>query len=260
MSGNFLDVSPEELARAMQEMQTAPAVTILGIGNVILQDEGFGVRAAEILREKYDFPPEVQIIDGGTLGAELLTFITGTEHLLVLDSINGGAAAGTLFRFENEAVTAHFQDKLSVHEVGIQDVLATLSVTGRAIPDVVVLGAQPYAVGAGVALTPAMEALLPEIERRALAELSRWGIEPKARAAHEAPAFTRVAEAKNEAAHVASAAATNAKEAKAMNAEAAQTAAAGESEAASLQERSGEAMRTARQITPQELLAKGGEG
>lgn len=244
MSTAFLDVSPEEIERAKRELEAAPAVTVLGIGNVILQDEGFGVRAAEILREKYDFPPEVQIIDGGTLGAELLGVLTGTEHLLVLDSVNGGKEAGTLFRFANEEIAAHFQDKLSVHEVGIQDVLATLAVTGRAIPDVVVLGAQPYAVGAGVALTPRMEALLPEFEQRALAELRRWGIEVQEKRMPGAVALTRVAEAKNEMAG-------------------AVFALAAEQELVDTPENvrmaaQGDVMRTARQILPQELL-RGGE-
>ena len=241
----WLGVSPEEIERAKRELEMTPAVTVLGIGNVILQDEGFGVRAAELLREKYDFPPEVQIIDGGTLGAELLGVITGTERLLVLDSVNGGKEAGTLFRFENETIAAHFQDKLSVHEVGIQDVLTTLSVTGRAIPDVVVLGAQPYAVGAGVALTPAMEALLPEIERRALEELSRWGIEARPKSEPRGLVFTRVAEAKNETAG-------------AVRELPAQDEADDDRE--SPLAGASEAMRTAPQILPHELLTKGGEG
>ena len=247
MGADFLDVSPEEMARAMAELTAAPAVTILGIGNVILQDEGFGVRALELLRETYDFPPEVQLIDGGTLGAELLSFITGTERLLVLDSINGGEAAGTLFRFENEAVMAHFQDKLSVHEVGIQDVLATLEVTGRPIPSVVVLGAQPYAVGAGVALTPAMAALLPEMERRALEELARWGIVPVKKVQRTSLCHTRVAEAG------AADAAWNGMtaDAPAGSAEDAPPASAAGRQASSP---------LARQITAQEMIARGGEG
>ena len=118
-----------------------------------------------------------QIIDGGPIREAVLGATTGTEPLTVIDTVSACKEAGTLFQLENEEISAHFQDKLSVHEVGIQDVLATLSVTGRAIPDVVVLGAQPYAVGAGVALSPQMEALLPEIERRAIDVLSRWGVE-----------------------------------------------------------------------------------
>ena len=142
-------------------------VTILGVGNVILKDEGFGVRVAEYLDHHYTFPDSVQIVDGGTLGIELL----------VMDSINGGAEPGTVFRFHNDAIMEHFQDKLSAHEVGIQDVLALLTVTGHKIPDVIVIGAQPFDVEAGVGLSDGMQALLPQIVEQALKDLGNWGIE-----------------------------------------------------------------------------------
>jgi hydrogenase maturation protease len=152
-------------------------VTILGVGNVILKDEGFGVRVAEYLDHHYTFPDSVQIVDGGTLGIELTQYVTGTNKLLVIDSINGGAEPGTVFRFHNDAIMEHFQDKLSAHEVGIQDVLALLTVTGHKIPDVIVIGAQPFDVEAGVGLSDGMQALLPQIVEQALKDLSSWGIE-----------------------------------------------------------------------------------
>ena len=152
-------------------------VTILGVGNVILKDEGFGVRVAEYLDHHYTFPDSVQIVDGGTLGIELTQYVTGTNKLLVIDSINGGAEPGTVFRFHNDAIMEHFQDKLSAHEVGIQDVLALLTVTGHKIPDVIVIGAQPFDVEAGVGLSEGMQALLPQIVEQALKDLSSWGIE-----------------------------------------------------------------------------------
>ncbi|MDY2686148.1 MAG: HyaD/HybD family hydrogenase maturation endopeptidase [Selenomonadaceae bacterium] len=169
-------------------------VTVLGVGNVILRDEGFGVRVAEYLDSHYDWPDTVQIVDGGTLGIELTQYVTGTKKLLVIDSINGHAAPGTVFRFENDAVMAHFQDKLSAHEVGIQDVLALLTVTGHKIPDVVVIGAQPYDLEAGVELSGGMQAILPRIVKQALKELRAWGIEPEPRANAEALNFTVVHE------------------------------------------------------------------
>ena len=152
-------------------------VTILGVGNVILKDEGFGVRVAEYLDHHYTFPDSVQIVDGGTLGIELTQYVTGTNKLLVIDSINGGAEPGTVFRFHNDAIMEHFQDKLSAHEVGIQDVLALLTVTGHKIPDVIVIGAQPFDVEAGVGLSDGMQDLLPQIVEQALKDLSSWGIE-----------------------------------------------------------------------------------
>ena len=170
-------------------------VTILGIGNVILRDEGFGVRVAEYLDKHYEFPESVQIVDGGTLGIELTQYVTGTEKLLVIDSINGGAEPGTTFRFHNDDVMEHFQDKLSAHEVGIQDVLGLLTVTGHKIPDVVVIGAQPYDVEAGVELSTGMLELLPQMVEQALTELKNWGIEPRRREAAEKMNYNTVAEA-----------------------------------------------------------------
>ncbi len=169
-------------------------VTILGIGNVILRDEGFGVRVAEYLDKHYEFPESVQIVDGGTLGIELTQYVTGTEKLLVIDSINGGAEPGTTFRFHNDDVMEHFQDKLSAHEVGIQDVLGLLTVTGHKIPDVVVIGAQPYDVEAGVELSDGMMKLLPQMVEQALKELKNWGIVPKLRTGVEDMDYNKVAE------------------------------------------------------------------
>ena len=169
-------------------------VTILGIGNVILRDEGFGVRVAEYLDKHYEFPESVQIVDGGTLGIELTQYVTGTEKLLVIDSINGGAEPGTTFRFHNDDVMEHFQDKLSAHEVGIQDVLGLLTVTGHKIPDVVVIGAQPYDVEAGVELSDGMMKLLPQMVEQALKELKNWGIEPRKRANVDDMDYHKVAE------------------------------------------------------------------
>ena len=169
-------------------------VTILGVGNVILRDEGFGVRVAEYLDAHYAFPENVQIVDGGTLGIELTQYVTGTNKLLVIDSINGGAEPGTLFRFHNDDVMDHFQEKISAHEVGIQDVLALLTVTGHKIPDVVVIGAQPYDLEAGVELSPGMQKLMPQVVEQALRELAAWGIKPQVKENAAALDFGIVAE------------------------------------------------------------------
>ena len=88
-------------------------VTVLGIGNIILSDEGFGVRVVEYLAANYDFPAEVNLVDGGTLGIELTQYVSDTKKLLVIDSINGGKTGGTKFRFQNDEVAAHFQENVS---------------------------------------------------------------------------------------------------------------------------------------------------
>lgn len=183
-----------EGGREVSDVLHQSEVTILGVGNVILRDEGFGVRVVEYLDSHYDFPENVQLVDGGTLGIELTQYVTGTKKLLVIDSIDGGEKPGTVFRFHNDAIMEHFQEKISAHEVGIQDVLALLTVTGHKIPDVVVIGAQPYDLEAGVGLSDGMMQLFPQIVDQALTELKNWGIVPKQKKQDEAVDFSTVAE------------------------------------------------------------------
>ena len=154
----------------------ATEITVLGIGNIVLRDEGFGVRVAEYLMAHYTFPEKVQVLDGGTLGMELLRFIDGTKRLLLLDAVRGDKAPGETYRLAGAEVAAHFQDKLSAHEIGIQDILTLLTLTGKPVPDVVVLGAEPVDLSAGMALSPAISALVPEMAQRAVEELALWGV------------------------------------------------------------------------------------
>ena len=160
----------------MNEALFTKEITILGIGNIILSDEGFGVRVVEHLKENFNFPDNVQLIDGGTLGIELTQFITGTKKLLIIDSIDGGKPAGTIFKFVNEQILSHFNEKISAHEVGIQDVLTMLELTGRSIPEVIVIGAQPFNLEAGIELSAEMQNILPVVVNMAVDILKSWQI------------------------------------------------------------------------------------
>lgn len=154
-------------------------ITVLGIGNIILKDEGFGVHIVEKLQQEYSFPEDVQVIDGGTLGMELMNYIIGTEKLIVVDAISGDAEPGTFFRFVNAQVKAYFQEKVSMHELGIQDVLAALEVIEKPVKDVIVMGAQPFTVDAGVGLTKDMEKLVEKTKNLVLEQLKVWQVEPQ---------------------------------------------------------------------------------
>ena len=151
--------------------------TVLGVGNIILSDEGFGVRVVEYLQKNFTFPDNVALIDGGTLGVELTHFLTGTRRLLIVDSIDGGAVAGTTFHLRGEQLRAHFAQKISAHEVGVQDVLTMLELTGRKIPHVELIGAQPFSLEAGVELTEPMSKLVAPFAMRAVEILRGWGLE-----------------------------------------------------------------------------------
>jgi hydrogenase maturation protease len=157
-------------------------ITVLGIGNIILKDEGFGVYIVEKLQQEYNFPEHVEVLDGGTLGMELMNYIIGTDKLIVVDAINGASAPGTFFRFVNAEVKAYFQEKISMHELGIQDVLAALEVIEKPVKDVIVMGAQPFIVDAGVGMTKDMEKLVEKTKNLVLEQLKVWQVEPKLKA------------------------------------------------------------------------------
>jgi len=153
--------------------------TVLGIGNTILSDEGFGVRVVEYLQKNFTFPENVQLVDGGTLGVELTHFVTGTQKLLIIDSIDGGAEGGKIFHLRDDEINAHFAQKISAHEIGIQDVLTILELTGKKIPRVELIGAQPFSLEAGTQLTPQMQKLLPVFAEKAIEILKSWNLEVK---------------------------------------------------------------------------------
>ncbi len=149
-------------------------ITVLGIGNTILTDEGFGVKVVEFLRENYTFPENVNLVDGGTLGVELEHFIVGTQKLLIIDSIDGGAEPGKIFHLRDDEILKHFTQKISAHEIGIQDILTMLEITDKKIPHVELIGAQPYNLNAGTNLTPEMQKFLPIFADKAMEILKSW--------------------------------------------------------------------------------------
>lgn len=152
-------------------------ITVLGIGNIILSDEGFGVRVVEFLKKNYEFPENVQLLDGGTLGVELMHFVVGTSKLLIIDSIDGGVEGGKILHLHDNEILNHFTQKISAHEIGIQDILTMLEVTGKKIPAVELIGAQPFSLDAGINLTPQMEKLLPIFAEKALEILTAWKVD-----------------------------------------------------------------------------------
>ncbi|NPB05119.1 MAG: HyaD/HybD family hydrogenase maturation endopeptidase [Aquificae bacterium] len=152
-------------------------VAVLGVGNVLLSDEGFGVRVVQHLAKWYDFRPEIRLVDGGTLGWDLLNFLQGVRRLVLVDAVDARALPGTFFVFRNEEVKKYFKRKVSGHEAGIQEVLAWFDLMGKPIEEVVVVGVQPASLETGLKLSPVVEAVLPKAVETVLNQLKEWGIE-----------------------------------------------------------------------------------
>jgi len=153
-------------------------ILVLGLGNAVMADDGLGVRVVARLQERFRFPEGVTVLDGGTLGLDLLPRLEGVDRLLIVDALEIGAPPGTVVRLEGEEVPRAFANKLSVHQMGVQDLLAVAELQGHLPGELVVWGAQPGSIEMSVELTPPVAAALEEIVDGVVAELRRWGRPP----------------------------------------------------------------------------------
>jgi hydrogenase maturation protease len=148
---------------------------VLGIGNTILTDEAAGVRTVEALEQAYRMPSNVLVIDGGTSGMEMIEDLSNLDFLLVIDVVKTGAAPGTLVKIAGAEIPVFFRDKLSPHQIGLPDVLASLELLDAIPKEIVVLGVEPISLELGMDMTPAIAATIPQLMAQAVDELIQRG-------------------------------------------------------------------------------------
>ncbi|RQH07068.1 HyaD/HybD family hydrogenase maturation endopeptidase [Paraburkholderia dinghuensis] len=165
-------------------------IVVLGIGNVLWADEGFGVRAVERLNALWRWPDNVELVDGGTQGLALLPFVESADRLIVLDAVDFGLEPGTLDVREGDAVPACLNArKMSLHQAGFSDVLACAQLKGHYPAELVLIGVQPVELDDfGGSLRPAVRAQIEPAVAVACEWLRRWGALPIARDETDAPA------------------------------------------------------------------------
>ena len=151
---------------------------VLGIGNVLYADEGFGVRALEALNAQYRFPSNVRVMDGGTQGIFLLPWVRSTERLLILDAIDFGLAPGELRMIRDDDVPCFMgAKKVSMHQAGFQEVLACAALSGDYPRHLALVGVQPEILDDyGGSLTAKVKARIPEAVALARQVLDEWGV------------------------------------------------------------------------------------
>ena len=156
-----------------------PEVVVLGLGNVLLMDDGVGIAAVHRLRREYRMAEGVQLLDGGTLGLSLLPYIERARHLILLDAVRTeGAEPGDLVRVEGEGVAPAVAERLSPHQIGVADLLSGAHLLARYPDSVVLLGVAPADIGLGAERTPSVEASLPALVEATVRELARIGFAP----------------------------------------------------------------------------------
>lgn len=151
-------------------------IIVLGVGNILLSDEGVGVRAVEKLQRDFVLPAGVEVIDGGTTGMEMLEDLACADHILIVDAVRSGNAPASIVRIAGEQVPVFFRTKLSPHQIGLSDVLATLVLTGEQPGGVTVIGVEPVSLETAMALSPQVEAVLPEVVSLVVEELRQLGV------------------------------------------------------------------------------------
>lgn len=153
-------------------------ILVLGIGNLIMADDGVGVRVVQQLQQEYCFPQCVTVMDGGTLGLDLLPALEGITNLIVVDAVETGAPPGTVVRLAGEELPIALETKLSPHQMGLKDLLAVARLMGNEPEEMVLVGIQPGSIEMDEYLTPEVECKLLLLCRNVLKELQEIGISP----------------------------------------------------------------------------------
>jgi hydrogenase maturation protease len=155
----------------MQEKQ----IIILGVGNLLFTDEGVGIRVAEALQDRYEFPQNVRVVDGGTLGLNLLGVISEADHLIVVDAVRKNGEPGTLYRLAGEEIPQRIRAKNSLHQVEFLEALTCCQALEK-VPETVIVGVEPEDITTmSLVLTPTVGARVDDLVEAVLKELTALG-------------------------------------------------------------------------------------
>jgi hydrogenase maturation protease len=175
---------PEQHTSSPATQESTWDTLILGIGNVLWADEGFGVRCVEVLNERYRFASSVGVMDGGTQGIFLLPWIRAARRLLIFDAIDFGLQAATLKLIVGDDVPRYMGvKKVSMHQAGFQEVLSSAQLTGEFPDEIALVGVQPELLNDyGGSLTTAVKEQIDPAIQMALDVLQGWRVTVSERA------------------------------------------------------------------------------
>lgn len=156
-------------------MSDAAPTLVIGLGNPLMGDDGFGLAVLAELRKRWRMPGDVELVDGGTWGIRLLPLLDGAERVLFLDAVDRGAEPGTPFVLQGDELPRALCLKLSPHQIDLREVLALASFRGSMPQYVVAVGAQPADVQLRDALSPVLEQRIGDIAGLAVRTLEAWG-------------------------------------------------------------------------------------
>jgi hydrogenase maturation protease len=154
-------------------------ILVLGLGNILMSDDGVGVKVVERLREKYKFPERVGVLDGGIRGLALMPCLEGIRKLIVVDAVASFKTPGDLTRLAGEEVLESQTQKVFSHQGGLADLLLAARFTKLYPEEVILWGVEPAVVTPGMGLSPPIAARVDDLVEKIMEELRRWDIEPR---------------------------------------------------------------------------------
>ncbi|MCL7927938.1 MAG: HyaD/HybD family hydrogenase maturation endopeptidase [marine benthic group bacterium] len=153
-----------------------PAVTVFGLGNILMGDDGLGSYVIKVLEARYEFPSDVDVLDAGTPGLELSTILEDSGALIIVDTVRAEGDAGTVKIYRREEILRHPPaQRITPHDPGLKETLLVLELQGETPPEVLVVGVVPESVEYGVGLTDAVREAVPAAITAIVDELERLG-------------------------------------------------------------------------------------
>jgi len=153
-----------------------PTITVLGLGNILMTDEGVGVHTINEFEKRYTVPDYVEIVDGGAAGLDLIPFIEGREKVLMVDAVNFDREPGYIDLLENDAIPIRLTQKASMHHLGLMDVLCIVRMSGNIPKELCIIGIQPKSLDLGIDMTKEIWDKVNDLIERIVAKLREWNI------------------------------------------------------------------------------------
>lgn len=151
---------------------TKKPVLVIGVGNAIQKDDGVGIHVYRRLKQ-VKLPEEVEILDGGTLGVDLLPYIEDRKKLIIVDAVKTEHKPGSLFKFSPNDINYEEAPKTSVHQIGLIDSLKMAALVCSAPSEIVIYGVQPEIIDWGEELSPEVEKVLPKLTNLLIEEIEK---------------------------------------------------------------------------------------
>ena len=158
---------------------TKVKITIFGIGNILLSDDGVGVHALNQLADQYEFPESVRLIDGGTKGLDLLPLLEGMDKVMFIDAANFKKEPGTIDIIEGESIPAFLSSKLSVHQIGLPDLLFAAKLMEITPAEMCLVGIQPKSMDTATELSEIVSSQMDNLIEKVLQKLKDWDVDVK---------------------------------------------------------------------------------